>query len=321
MIQVHLTRCGPPSLQLTIAPLRQIVHVLKQFWPCHHTGCRIWCHKVGASALGESANLLAHINTHTSELVLHLHAVSKVLSNTSLLALCTLHKRCLLCPRLQLTMSPLGQVVHVLEQFWPSHHTRGGVGGNKIRACALGEGTNLLAHVDTDASKLILKLSAVLQVFGKASLLALGALHKRGLLIPCLKLTMPPLRQVVHVLKKLRPSHHTGCRVWGHKVGASALREGPNLFAHVDAHSSKLVLHLRTVSMVLSQASFLTLLTLCMKTNKGGASALWEGANLLAHINANSGQLILQVCTVFQVLSGARGGLTHLGQVHFGKAP
>merc|ERR1719183_2538969 len=265
MIQVHLTRCGPPSLQLTMAPLRQIVHVLKQFWPCHHTGCRIWCHKVGASALGESANLLAHI--------------------------------------------------------------------------------------DTDASKLILKLSAVLQVFGKASLLALGALHKRGLLIPCLNLTMPPLRQVVHVLKKLRPSHHTGCRVWGHKVGASALREGPNLFAHVDAHSSKLVLHLRTVSTVLSQASFLTLLTLCMKTNKGGcllrpslklpmtplrqvvhvfeqfgpshnswcrvrgnkvgASALWEGANLLAHINANSGQLILQVCTVFQVLSGARGCLTH----------
>merc|ERR1719440_1137233 len=119
-----LTGLRTPSLQLTVAPLRQVVHVLKQFWPRHHTWCRVGCHKVGASALGKGANFLAHVNTHSGKLVLQLHAVLQVLSKASLLALRALNKGCLRPPALKLTMAPLRQVVHVLKQLWPSHDTR-----------------------------------------------------------------------------------------------------------------------------------------------------------------------------------------------------
>merc|ERR1719198_2701214 len=83
------SRCCP-CFQLAVAPLRQIVHVLKQLRPCHDAWCRIWGNKVWASALGESTNLLAHVNTDTSKLVLHLHAMAEILCKAGLLALSTL---------------------------------------------------------------------------------------------------------------------------------------------------------------------------------------------------------------------------------------
>merc|ERR1719454_1212185 len=75
-------RClRPPSLELTVAPFRQVVHVLKQFRPSHDTWCCVWSHKVRASAFWESSNLLAHVDANTSKLVLKLRSMLQVLSH------------------------------------------------------------------------------------------------------------------------------------------------------------------------------------------------------------------------------------------------
>ena len=58
----------------------------------------------------------------------------------------------------------------MLKKLWPSHHTRRGIWSHKVRAGALGEGTNFFAHVDTDPSELVLKLRTVLQVICGAGL-------------------------------------------------------------------------------------------------------------------------------------------------------
>merc|ERR1719401_3112213 len=87
----------------------------------------------------------------------------------------------------------------------------------------------------------------------------------RCCLRPCLQLTMAPLRQIVHVLQELRPSHHTWCRIWRHEVRASALRECANFFAHVYADPSELVLYLHTMGNIKSQARLLRLRTLHVK--------------------------------------------------------
>merc|ERR1719168_178502 len=77
-------------------------------------------------------------------------------------------------------------------------------------------------------------------------------LQLRCLLCPSLQLTMAPFRQIVHVLEKLGPSHYAGCGVGLHEIRASALRVSTNLFAHVHAHSSELVLKLTSMLEILS---------------------------------------------------------------------
>merc|ERR1719310_1359500 len=171
------TRHCAPRLQLTMAPLRQVVHVLKQFWPGHHTWCRIWRSKVWASAFRISANFLAHVDANSCELVLDLRAVSEVLNKASLLILRTLQVkacegnlgsflqlRCLLRPRLQFTVAPFRQVVHVLKQLWPGHHSWRRIWRYEVWTSALRIGPDFLAHVHANTSELILQLRAVLQV-------------------------------------------------------------------------------------------------------------------------------------------------------------
>merc|ERR1719440_1540891 len=101
-------------------------------------------------------------------------------------------------PCLQLTVAPFGQVVHVLEQFRPSHHAGCSIWLHKVWASALGVCTNFLAHLFTLSRKLVLNCDADLHIFSNASLLALSALHldahkRRGALRPCLQLTVAPL--------------------------------------------------------------------------------------------------------------------------------
>ena len=60
-----------------------------------------------------------------------------------------------------------------------------------------------------------------------------------------LQLAMAPCRKVTHVLEQMRPNHDAQCGVWKDKVGASAL--GKNVRAHVNANSSKLILHMHAL--------------------------------------------------------------------------
>jgi hypothetical protein len=53
----------------------------------------------------------------------------------------------------------------------------------------------------------------------------------------------------------MKASHDSRRGVWSHEAWTSALGEGVRFFAHVDAHSSKLVLHIREMLNVLSHTS------------------------------------------------------------------
>merc|ERR1719375_401068 len=114
-------------------------------------------------------------------------------------------------------MTPLGEVVHVLEELIPSHHARGGIRGNKVWASAFGEGTDLLAHVHAHASNLVLHLGTLLLIDIDASLLTLLVLDLElgGLLTPVLELSMTPLREVIHMFEELVPGHDTRSGIWG----------------------------------------------------------------------------------------------------------
>merc|ERR1719265_1648743 len=98
-------------------------------------------------------------------------------------------------PRLQLTMAPFGEVVHMLQELWPGHDTRGGIWCNKVWAGAFREGANLLAHVDANTSQLVLQLHTALEVHikARASILCLlnVELDLRCLLTPVLDLACP----------------------------------------------------------------------------------------------------------------------------------
>merc|ERR1719168_514110 len=72
-------------------------------------------------------------------------------------------------------------------------------------------------------------------------------LQLRCLLCPSLQLTMAPFRQIVHVLEKLGPSHHTRCGIGLHEIRASALRVSTDFFAHVHTYSCELVLKLASM--------------------------------------------------------------------------
>jgi len=56
-----------------MAPIREVVHVLKELLPCHHPWCGIGRHKACTlGAIRVLSNLLAHLLTETCKLVLHL---------------------------------------------------------------------------------------------------------------------------------------------------------------------------------------------------------------------------------------------------------
>merc|ERR1719380_363974 len=110
------TRHCSPRLQLTMAPLRQVVHVLEKLWPSHHAWGRVRGHEVGAGTFWVRTHFLAHVHANTGQLVLHLHAVTEVLSEASFFVLRTLPMNtgerylgtllqlgCLLRPCLELT--------------------------------------------------------------------------------------------------------------------------------------------------------------------------------------------------------------------------
>merc|ERR1740117_1459794 len=78
--------CSGPVLQQAAAPLAQVVHVLIELWPGHHTWGRIWCHVVGALALRSGADLLAHVLAKACKLVLQLNAMLDVFAEAGLVA-------------------------------------------------------------------------------------------------------------------------------------------------------------------------------------------------------------------------------------------
>jgi len=81
-----------PGLQLLMAPIRQVVHVLQKLFPGHHARGRVGGHEVWAArALRVGAHLLAHVLADARELVLQRYPVLKVLSGARLAALDGLH--------------------------------------------------------------------------------------------------------------------------------------------------------------------------------------------------------------------------------------
>jgi len=155
----------------------------------------------------------------------------------------------------------------VLQELIPRHHAWRRVRLDEVGATrALRVSTNLLAHVFTDARELVLHLSPVLEVLCGARLAVLGdlrvlrieghrLLERRGPLLPALDHVVAPVREVVHVLQELIPSHHAWRRVGLDEVGAvGALRVSANLLAHVLTGAREHVLQLSAVLEVLRGA-------------------------------------------------------------------
>jgi len=217
--------------------------------------------EVGAvGALRVSANLLAHVLTGAREHVLQLSAVLEVLRGARLAVLrvesrSLLELRGLLAPPLELVPAPINKVVHVLQELIPRHHAWRRVGLDEVGAVgALRVSAHLLTHVLAGAREHVLQLGAVLEVLRGARVAVLRdlrvlrieghrLLERRGPLLPPLNHVVAPVREVVHVLQKLIPSHHAWRRVRSHEVGATrALRVSAHLLTHVLADASELVL-------------------------------------------------------------------------------
>jgi len=74
---------GMPAFDLALAPLHQIVHVLKELIPCHDTWSRIRSHKTRAlRTLWVGTHLFAHVLADASHLVLHCQSVLEVRHHT-----------------------------------------------------------------------------------------------------------------------------------------------------------------------------------------------------------------------------------------------
>merc|ERR1719261_1633454 len=81
-----------PCLELLMAPVREVVHVLKELLPGHDPWRGVGGHEVWATAaLRVGADLLAHVLADRSELVLELRAAPQVLRGARLLAARVLH--------------------------------------------------------------------------------------------------------------------------------------------------------------------------------------------------------------------------------------
>jgi len=75
-----------PALELILAPIDQVVHVLEQLRPSHDAWGGVWRGEALAlRALGIRTNLLAHLLTDASELGLDLHAIAHIGCHASLL--------------------------------------------------------------------------------------------------------------------------------------------------------------------------------------------------------------------------------------------
>merc|ERR1719183_159190 len=174
----HLASLLRPRLDLTVAPLGEVVHVGQEFLPGHDAWSRIWSDECWAlAALWVCADLLAHVLADAGKLVLQLGTAGEVLGHAGLLGGLGLQGGCLLGPRLDLTVAPLGEVVHVRQELLPGHDAWSGVWGDEGWAlAALRVGADLLAHVLAHAGKLVLHLRAALLVV----LQARGALHLKG---------------------------------------------------------------------------------------------------------------------------------------------
>merc|ERR1719384_3036768 len=166
-----------------------------------------------------------------------------------------LEGNCLLAPALQLVAAPSHEIVHVLEQLAPGHHTWGRVWLDEVWALrTLWVGIDLLTHVLADRRHLVLKHRAKLQILRHACLLVcrlpkhrqdhvLALLQCNRLIAPALQLVMAPCHEIVHVLEQLAPGHHPWGRVWLDKVRAlRTLWVGIDLLTHVLADRRHLVL-------------------------------------------------------------------------------
>merc|ERR1719281_2350710 len=81
-----------PRLELFMAPIRKIVHVLQKFLPSHDTWRGVGGHEVwAAAALRVGADLFAHVLANSSEFVLELSAAPQVLRGARFLAARVLH--------------------------------------------------------------------------------------------------------------------------------------------------------------------------------------------------------------------------------------
>merc|ERR1719499_1693101 len=68
-----------PALELILAPIDQVVHVLEQLCPCHDAWGGIWRDEIFAlRAVGICTDLLAHLFADASKLGLELHAMLQV---------------------------------------------------------------------------------------------------------------------------------------------------------------------------------------------------------------------------------------------------
>jgi len=77
-----------PGLQLLMAPIRQVVHVLQKLFPGHHAWGRVGGDEVWAArALWVGAHLLAHVLADARKLVLQRHPMLEVLRSARLAAL------------------------------------------------------------------------------------------------------------------------------------------------------------------------------------------------------------------------------------------
>merc|ERR1719468_139108 len=251
--QMGLARClRAPALQLVLTPCNQIVHVFKQLLPSHHTRSVVRLDELGAlRALGVRANLLAHVLANLRQLVLQLHAVGQILAGArALRGGALLELRRLSMPVLDLVLAPCDEVVHVLEQLLPGHHSWSVVWLHEIRALvALGVSADLLAHVLANLREFVLKTSTNLGLLGRACLLTddclLGdaLLQCRRLRMPTLQLVLAPRNQIVHMFQQFRPGHDAWCRVWFNELWAlGTLWVRTDLFAHVLADACQLVL-------------------------------------------------------------------------------
>merc|ERR1712232_446436 len=332
--------CGP-GLDLIVAPRRQVVHVLKQLLPSHHTRSGVRSDEVRATtAQWVCSELLAHVLAKACELVLHLcthHCVG-------LLAGLHLHKSTSLrMPALDCVCTPVDQIVHVLQELIPGHDTWSGIRWGEARARALGVSTDLLAHVLADSCNLVLDGGTMNQGL-------LLARHALQLLLnqstsscgPGFDLPVAPLREVVHVLEELLPGHHSWSRIRSDEIwAATAQWVCSKLLAHVLAKARKLVLHLGAdfnlvllARLHLHKSTGLRMPALdgvCtpvdqivhvlqelipghdtrsgIRWGEAGARTLGVGANLLAHVLADSCKPVLDRGTMMKILLLARHAL------------
>jgi len=149
-------------------------------------------------------------------------------------------------PVLELSCTPINQIVHVLEELVPCEHTWSGIWCNKTWASALGVGTNLLAHILTDSRELVLHCCFhVLLLFLARQCFDVFLNESLRTGAPGFELIMAPGRKIVHMLQELLPRHDSRSRIGSRKVWASTTHwVCSKLLTHILTETCQLVLHL-----------------------------------------------------------------------------